>query len=35
ALAEKELGWSARLGLEAMCEDAWHWQSKNPNGYSE
>ena len=35
ALAEKELGWSARLGLEAMCEDAWHWQSKNPNGYSD
>lgn len=34
SLAEKELGWSANLGLEAMCEDAWRWQSANPNGFS-
>jgi len=32
-LAEKELGWSAELGLEEMCRDAWRWQSKNPDGY--
>ena len=33
ALAAGELGWSARLDLEAMCADAWRWQSNNPNGY--
>ncbi|WP_234968846.1 hypothetical protein [Thiomicrospira sp. ALE5] len=27
------LGWKAELGIERMCEDAWRWQSKNPNGY--
>jgi len=32
-LAEKELGWSAELGLEEMCRDAWRWQSNNPDGY--
>ncbi len=35
SLAEKELGWSAKLGLDAMCEDAWRWQSANPDGFSE
>ena len=20
-------------GLEQMCEDAWRWQSQNPEGY--
>jgi UDP-glucose 4-epimerase len=34
-LAEKELGWHAALGLDAMCQDAWRWQSMNPNGFSE
>jgi UDP-glucose 4-epimerase len=33
ALAEKELGWKANLGVERMCQDAWRWQSQNPNGY--
>lgn len=27
------LGWEARRGLAAMCEDAWRWQSENPLGY--
>jgi UDP-glucose 4-epimerase len=27
ALAERLLGWRARRGLEAMCADAWRWQS--------
>lgn len=31
--AEKELGWKAHLGVERMCEDAWRWQSTNPDGY--
>lgn len=31
--ARNELGWSASLGLEEMCEDTWRWQSQNPNGY--
>ena len=33
-LAERELGWRAGLDLEAMCADAWRWQSTNPDGYS-
>lgn len=32
--AEKELDWKAERDLEAMCRDAWNWQSKNPNGYT-
>ena len=31
--AEKLLGWKTKRGLEEMLADAWHWQSKNPNGY--
>ncbi|NCP67936.1 UDP-glucose 4-epimerase GalE [Candidatus Peregrinibacteria bacterium] len=31
--AEQLLGWKASLGLNEMCRDQWHWQSKNPNGY--
>ncbi len=27
------LGWRAERTLEKMCEDAWRWQSANPNGY--
>ena len=27
------LGWRAERGLEAMCADAWRWQSGNPEGY--
>ena len=32
--AEKELNWRAEKGIEEMCEDAWRWQSRNPNGYN-
>ena len=28
------LGWQAELGLQAMCADAWRWQSGNPDGYA-
>jgi UDP-glucose 4-epimerase len=28
------LGWEAGRGLEAMCADAWRWQSRNPKGYA-
>ena len=23
------------FGIEEICRDAWHWQSKNPNGYDD
>jgi len=32
-LAEQELGWKARLGLDDMCTDALRWQRRNPHGY--
>ena len=32
--AERELGWKAEYDLQKMCEDAWRWQSRNPNGFS-
>lgn len=32
-LAEKELGWKPRRGLEEMLIDHWRWQERNPNGY--
>ena len=31
--AEKELGWTAKFGIEEMCESQWKWQSGNPRGY--
>jgi UDP-glucose 4-epimerase len=31
--AAAELGWQAVLDLDAMCRDAWRWQSQNPAGY--
>jgi len=31
--AKEVLGWEATRGVDAMCEDAWRWQSNNPNGY--
>lgn len=34
ALAGKLLGWSASRSIDKMCEDAWRWQSKNPNGFN-
>lgn len=33
--AEKELGWKASRGLEVMMEDAWRWQSSNPEGFCD
>ena len=33
--AEKELGWTAKRGLEEMCRDGWNWQKNNPNGYKD
>lgn len=35
SLAARELGWTAKLGLDEMCRDAYNWQSKNPNGYRD
>jgi UDP-glucose 4-epimerase len=34
SLAERELEWRAKLGLEEMCADSWRWQSANPDGYA-
>lgn len=31
--AKNELGWQATRGVEEMCEDAWRWQSENPQGF--
>ena len=33
AKAERELGWRASRDLQAMLQDAWRWQSRNPDGY--
>lgn len=33
-LAQRLLGWRAKLTLSDMCADAWRWQSGNPGGYS-
>jgi UDP-glucose 4-epimerase len=32
--ADKVLNWQAKRTLVEMMEDAWRWQSKNPNGFS-
>jgi len=34
SLAGTWLGWRAARGLDAMCADAWRWQSANPRGYA-
>lgn len=31
--AKKVLNWEAKKSIAQMCEDAWRWQSNNPNGY--
>jgi len=31
--AKEVLGWEAKRDIKEMCEDAWRWQSTNPNGY--
>ncbi len=33
SLANQELGWKAQKTLTDMIEDAWHWQTNNPQGY--
>ena len=33
--ALNELGWKAERDLRTMCEDAWRWQSQNPNGFAK
>lgn len=34
ARAQAALGWRADHGLERMCEDAWRWHSRHPQGYA-
>jgi UDP-glucose 4-epimerase len=34
-LAKTELSWQAKFGLDRMMQDAWRWQSQNPNGYDK
>ncbi len=31
--AERELSWKAQKSVNDMAEDAWRWQSQNPQGY--
>ena len=31
--AQALLGWQANRSITDMCQDTWHWQSMNPNGY--
>ncbi|AXS80148.1 UDP-glucose 4-epimerase GalE [Dechloromonas sp. HYN0024] len=33
ALAAAVLDWRAERNIDAMCVDAWRWQSNNPNGF--
>jgi len=33
--ARTELGWTADLGIERMCQDTWRWQSSHPHGYAD
>ena len=33
AFAAELLGWRAERGIDAMCVDAWRWQSSNPTGF--
>lgn len=32
-LAARTLGWTAGFDIKRMVEDAWRWQSQNPQGY--
>lgn len=31
--AKSRIGWQAEKGVAEMCQDAWNWQSKNPDGF--
>jgi UDP-glucose 4-epimerase len=33
SMAQQLLGWRTQLDIDAMCKDAWRWQSMNPDGY--
>ena len=33
--AKTILGWTAKYGIDEMCEDTWRWQSGNPKGYEK
>jgi len=33
AYAKEKIAWEAQYELDEMCEDAWRWQSMNPDGY--
>lgn len=33
--AARELCWQAEKGIDDMVRDAWHWQSRNPDGYPD
>jgi UDP-glucose 4-epimerase len=35
SLANRLLGWKTELDVDAMCRDAWRWQSMNPQGFAE
>ncbi|MBX2849919.1 MAG: UDP-glucose 4-epimerase GalE [Acidiferrobacterales bacterium] len=35
SLAERELGWVAKRGIDDIMNDQWNWQKNNPNGYEE
>ena len=35
SLAHALLGWRAEFDIDAMCRDAWRWQSLNPRGYED
>ncbi|SMF24784.1 UDP-glucose 4-epimerase [Alteromonadaceae bacterium Bs31] len=34
-LAQQQLGWQAEYDIKRMVQDAWRWQSANPNGYDD
>jgi len=34
SLARELLGWTATRDIDAMCTDAWRWQSANPRGFA-
>ncbi|MCL4155292.1 UNVERIFIED_CONTAM: hypothetical protein GTU68_010027 [Idotea baltica] len=33
--ANEKLEWRADRSIEVMLTDSWHWQSKNPNGFTD
>ena len=33
--AKTVLGWTAKYGIDEICEDTWRWQKNNPKGYEK